>query len=100
VEEFHGLNLGTVHVKFDIKTFTQVMINTINHNIEDYSSKHSVSTSERQKRLTLPAKPDRSFAFIAAYTLGQDLVLEDDLDGKETQIRVVGPATRAVGVLE
>jgi hypothetical protein len=76
------------------------VIEAVDHNIDDYSSKDTVSTCWSQERLTLPAQSNRSLAFFAAYSFGENLVLNDDLNGKEAEVGMVGAAARTVGMLE
>jgi hypothetical protein len=76
------------------------VIEAIDHNIDNHSSKDAVSTGWSQEWLALPAQSDRSLAFVTAYSLGENLVLDNDLNGKEAEICVVGAAARTVRMLE
>jgi hypothetical protein len=65
------------------------VIEAVDHNIDNYSSKDAVPTGSSQEWLALPAQSNRGLAFFAAYSLGENLVLNNDLNGKEAKICVV-----------
>lgn len=48
----------------------------------------------------MPAQADRSFAFLTAYPLAEDLVLNEETEHHEVEVRILGGSRGKMGVLE
>lgn len=48
----------------------------------------------------MPAQADRGFAFVAAYSLTEDLVFDEETENHEVEVGVLCGSRGKVGVLE
>lgn len=76
------------------------MVNAINHDVQNVRCQDPICPHNRQIGLSLPAEPDRSFAFFAAYPLRKRGIFNDNLQNVEIHVRIESRSCRTMGMLK
>lgn len=87
-------------VEIDVEAASEVMVDAVNHGIDEGGGEDPIAADEREVRGALAAESDGRFAFGAADAFAEGRVFNEEADGEEVEARVEGGAVGDVGVLE
>lgn len=87
-------------VEIDVEAATEVMVNAVDHGVEDGGSEDAIAADEGEVGGALAAESDGRFAFGTTDAFAEGGIFDDEADGEEIEAGIEGGAVGDVGVLE
>lgn len=87
-------------VEIDVEAATEVMVDAVDHGIEEGGGEDAIAADEGEVGGALAAEADGRFAFGTANAFAEGGVFDEEADGEEVEAGVERGAVGDVGVLE
>ncbi|KFY27724.1 hypothetical protein V493_03344, partial [Pseudogymnoascus sp. VKM F-4281 (FW-2241)] len=87
-------------VEVDVETAPEVVVDAVDHGVEEGGGEDAVAADEGEVGGALPAESDGHFAVGTADAFAEGGVFDEEADGEQVEARIEGGAGGDVGVLE